>query len=35
MNILITGNFNKLKMDRTLWYTINYEELEKLNEKDK
>jgi len=29
-NLIITGNFNVYKMDRTLWYTINYEELEKL-----
>lgn len=29
--ILITGNFNKLKIDRTIWYTINYDVLEKLN----
>ncbi len=35
MGILITGNFNRLKMDRTLWYTINYEELEKLSEIEK
>lgn len=28
--ILITGNFNKDKRDRTLWYTIDYEKLEKL-----
>lgn len=30
LNILITENFNKLKIDRTLWYTINYDELERL-----
>lgn len=29
MNILITGNYNKLKVDRTLWYSIDYEELDK------
>lgn len=25
--ILLTGNFNKLRMDRTKWYTIDYEKL--------
>lgn len=34
MNIIITGNFNKLKIDRTLWYTINYEELERLDKEN-
>lgn len=29
-NLIITGNFNVYQMDRTLWYTINYEELESL-----
>lgn len=29
-NILITGNFNKLKMDRTKWYRINYEVVDSL-----
>lgn len=29
-NLILTGNFNKLKIDRTLWYTINYSELEKI-----
>ncbi|MGO1372466.1 MAG: hypothetical protein ACTHVE_11540 [Senegalia sp. (in: firmicutes)] len=29
-NLLLTGNFNKLKIDRTIWYTINYPELEKI-----
>jgi len=29
-NLLLIGNFNKLKIDRTLWYTINYSELEKI-----
>lgn len=29
-NLIITGNFNVYQMDRTLWYTINYEELEQL-----
>lgn len=28
--LLITGNFNKDKRDRTLWYTIDYERLETL-----
>lgn len=28
--IIITGNYNKLKMDRTKWYSINYEKLDKL-----
>lgn len=31
-NLIITDNFNVYQMDRTLWYTINYEELEKLIE---
>lgn len=30
MGLLISGSFNKKKTDRTKWYTINYEELEKL-----
>jgi hypothetical protein len=34
-NILITGNYNKLKRDRTLWYTINYAELKRLAEEQK
>lgn len=29
-NLIITGNFNKLKIDNTKWYTINYEELEHM-----
>ncbi|RNC98256.1 hypothetical protein [Lysinibacillus halotolerans] len=28
--ILVVGNFNKLKFDRTKWYRIDYEKLEKL-----
>lgn len=28
--ILLTGNYNKLKFDRTKWYTIDYDRLEKL-----
>ena len=27
--LIITDNFNLYQMDRTLWYTINYEELER------
>ena len=30
-NLLITGNFNKSKIDNTKWYTINYEELERVS----
>lgn len=30
MNLLETENFNVYQMDRTLWYTINYEKLEEL-----
>jgi hypothetical protein len=30
MNLLITGNYNKSGYDRTTWYTINYEELDRL-----
>ena len=26
--LLITGNFNRMKMDRTKWYRVNMEELE-------
>lgn len=29
-NLLITNNFNKMKTDRTLWYTINHEELDRI-----
>lgn len=32
MNLIIVDNFNLYQMDRTLWYTINYEELERLVE---
>lgn len=28
--IIIKGNFNKFKMDRTIWYSIDYEKLDKL-----
>ncbi|MSS44395.1 hypothetical protein FYJ27_11885 [Anaerosalibacter bizertensis] len=31
--IVIVDNFNTYQMDRTLWYTIDYEELEKIMEK--
>jgi len=31
-NLLITANYNKFKLDKTLWYRINYEEVEKLEE---
>ncbi|MCO6528633.1 MAG: hypothetical protein J6565_07590 [Lactobacillus sp.] len=30
MGLLITGNFNKMKIDRTKWYTINYDKLAEL-----
>jgi len=30
-NILISGNFNKLKIDRTKWYRINYEKLSQIS----
>ena len=29
-NLIVTGNYNKLKLDRTKWYRINYEELNEL-----
>lgn len=32
-NILLTGNFNKYTIDHTLWYTLNYTELDKLADK--
>lgn len=28
--IIIKGNFNKLKMDRTIWYSIDYEKIDEL-----
>lgn len=31
MGLLLSGNFNKSPIDQTKWYTINYEELEGLN----
>ena len=30
MKLLEVGNFNTYKMNQTLWYTINYEEVNKL-----
>ncbi|WP_433595153.1 hypothetical protein [Lysinibacillus xylanilyticus] len=32
LEILVAGNYNKLKMDRTKWYRIKYETLHKLHE---
>lgn len=32
MGIVIAGNFNKSKIDKTKWYTIDYELLEKIYE---
>jgi hypothetical protein len=29
---LITGNWNHMKMDKTKWYTIDYEKVEELEE---
>lgn len=34
LGILKTGNYNKLKMDRTKWYTINYAKLEECVNND-
>ena len=31
-NLIKKGNYNKAKFDKTVWYTINYEEASKLNE---
>ena len=28
--LIITGNFNRLKLDKTKWYTINYEKLAEI-----
>lgn len=33
MDIILSGNFNKSKMDKTKWYSINYSALDKLEEK--
>lgn len=30
MGLVLSGNFNKMPMDRTKWYTINYEKMEEL-----
>lgn len=35
MGIVLSGNFNKCKMDKTKWYTIAYDELEKFFENHK
>lgn len=35
LGILITANYNKDKRDRTKWYSIDYEKLEKLTEQKK
>ena len=32
IGLVISGNYNKMPMDRTKWYTIDYEKLEKLAE---
>ena len=31
--LIITGNFNKISMDRTKWYTINYSLLQEIEDK--
>ena len=31
--LLVTGNFNKFKGDKTKWYSINYDKLQELQEK--
>ncbi|WP_097027117.1 DnaD domain-containing protein [Clostridium peptidivorans] len=33
MEVVLSGNFNKSKMDKTKWYSINYDTLDKLQEK--
>jgi len=33
-NLIIKGNYNKMKRDRTNWYRINYQELEKYNDEN-
>lgn len=30
-DLIETGNYNKLKVDRTVWYTINYDKLESMS----
>lgn len=32
MEIILSGNFNKSKMDKTKWYSINYDALNKLQQ---
>lgn len=34
MGIILSSNFNKCKMDKTKWYSVNYDVLNKLQEKD-
>ncbi|MBM7869854.1 DnaD/phage-associated family protein [Clostridium pascui] len=34
MGIILSSNFNKCKMDKTKWYSIDYDALNKLQEKD-
>lgn len=31
LNLITSDNFNKLTLDRTKWYTINYQELNKYS----
>lgn len=31
--LLLTGNYNRKKMDRTIWYTINYTRLDEIEQK--
>ena len=33
LRLILTANYNKLKQDRTLWYAIDYDELESLQER--
>lgn len=34
MGLLVTANYNKAKFDRTKWYSIDYDALEKLGQED-
>ncbi|WP_052085629.1 DnaD domain protein [Clostridium sp. HMP27] len=34
MGIILSGNFNKCKMDKTKWYSIDYDALNRLQQKD-
>ncbi|RHW43469.1 replication protein [Neobacillus notoginsengisoli] len=34
LGYVISGNFNRSKMDQTKWYTIDYEKLKELEEED-